>query len=155
MTAADLDALLDVSMDDVVEPGQTPAGSYLAQITNFEQGESSKKKTPFFEFEFSILDVGEDVDEEALEEAGGRDAIIGRTVSDEFYITEKALFMLKNFLENALGFEVEGLTLRQVLSETVPQALGQQVWVHVIRETFPRRNGETGTRAVIQDYSQV
>ena len=109
--------LLSQNMDEVKEPMPLPPGTYTLTVVDMEQGESAKKHTPFIQFNYTVADIGPDVDSDDLEEAGGTESVIGKKIRDQFYLTEGALFRLKNFLE-ACGHDVEGKTFAELLPET-------------------------------------
>ena len=154
-----------MTLGKAVEPAQLVRGTYSVRGDSVELGESSQKKTPFYQFPFTILSV-EDVDDDELEAAGGAAELVGKRVSsDRFYISEKALFNLKRFTKG-LGIdydaELEGKTLsegRDILQEQVE---GEEFEVFIVRqpqESYgkPRLDddGNVITRAVVSRISQA
>ena len=116
--------LLDLppSEDDV--PKLIPVGSYLVTVKGLpEVGRSTVKDTPFRRFTYQIIDIGADVDEVEIEERGGVNQIIGKSVKDTYYITDDAIFRLNAMLENCLG-DVEGKSRRELIDETPNCELG-------------------------------
>src|ERR1700734_3821716 len=68
---ANISDILNRPAEDVEAPKPLPPGSYNCIVKGLpEQGESSKKKTPFLKFALQITSPREDVDEEALTEYG-------------------------------------------------------------------------------------
>ena len=68
----------------------------------------------------NYLDAGDDVDQDALKEAGG---IAGKSLKATYYLTEEAAYRLKEFLAH-LGIEEQD-TLRPMIEEaTGKQFLG-------------------------------
>jgi hypothetical protein len=106
---ANISDILNRPAEDVEAPKPLPPGSYNCVVKGLpEQGESSKKKTPFLKFALQITSPREDIDEEALAEytADGA-AVVGKIIDATYYITDGALFMLTDFLES-LGIDFAG-----------------------------------------------
>jgi len=132
--------ILDRAPKDVEAPKVLPIGSYIwvtKGVPRFDR--SSQKKTEFVEFtcvpQGPVMgDNGPmDVDQEALDAAltrkdGEKIAIQSKSQRLTFYLTEDALFMLKNFLK-ALGFDTddegeEAPSLRQMINESQNRTFG-------------------------------
>lgn len=127
-------SLLDTKADDVERPKARPEGSYLFVVKGMPRmDKSSKKQTEFVEFTLACVKAGNDVDEEMLKEAGG---IADWTTRATYYLTDGALWRLKDFLESC-GITVEGRTLREALDDT-PNC---QVGGYIKHE--PSQDGET------------
>ena len=116
----DFNALLDTNADDVKAPQPLPAGDYTFRVDRYEFGESSQKGTPFVRYMLKPTAAGDDVDEEMLAEVGEWQQ---KDMRATFYLSERAMFMLRNFLENACEIEVEGRTFK----ELIPEAVGCEV----------------------------
>jgi hypothetical protein len=82
---------------------------------------SSKKQTRFVEFTLKLIAVGDDVDMEALNAMGG---IQDKTIRATFYLTDDAMWRLKEFLQN-LGLP-DGKYI-----QLLPQATNRKVGVYV------------------------
>ena len=104
-----------------------------------EFDKSSKKQTPFARFVLEILGPDEDVDREALEEAGGWQ---GRTLRHTLYLTEDAAWRAKEFCDHCgvdpdgtLGQRLEGCNGCQVLIEVRHEASqsGDGVFANIAR----------------------
>lgn len=120
---ADFASILDMPATDVERPKPLPEGTYFGIIQGmYEQGESTKKKTPFVRFNLAVQSVGEDVDEDDLK-AFGDEGVIGKTIKDTYYTTPDALFRLTDFLENA-GIELADKSIRAALDETPNCSIG-------------------------------
>jgi len=118
--APNFGALLDTAPSEVERPKPMPEGSYLWVVQGLpEFGKSSKKQTEFVAFTLKCLQAGPDVDLDELEEMGG---IADKTTKATFYITETALYRLKEFLEHC-GVE-EGTSLRAMIEETMNCQVG-------------------------------
>lgn len=109
---ANISDILNRPGEDVEPPKTLPAGSYSCIVKGLpEQGESSKKKTPYLRFSFQItapLDIEESdiVEYETTKDGEGR-KIVGTIVTSDYYLTDNALFMLTDMLTN-LGVDWEG-----------------------------------------------
>jgi hypothetical protein len=122
--APKFESILDTPVADVERPKPMPAGTYDCIVRGlYEQGESSKKKTPFVKFTYAFQAALDDVDEDELREMltdkdGNVTPLTERTIKDTYYTTPDALFRLTDALE-AMGIEdLENKTIRQSLSET-------------------------------------
>lgn len=106
--------LLDTPSQDVHAPPTFPAGCWHWRIIGIpRRDKSSKKQTPFVEFTLKPLAAMEDVDQDALNEFGD---FKDKTLPATFYVTEKSLFMLKDFLDHC-GIANEG-TMNDRIEET-------------------------------------
>lgn len=109
------ESILDTPSEEVKRPVPLPVGTYDTIIQGlYEEGESSKKKTPFVKFTHKIIAAGDDVDTDELEEMGG---IADKTIKNTYYTTPDSLFRLTDFLD-ILGIEGGERTIRQRLGET-------------------------------------
>ncbi len=113
-TSPNFGALLDKPASDVERPKPLPQGSYHCIVKGLPRfDKSSKKFTEFVEFTLQPTSAGEDVDEEDLEAMGG---IANKTIRATYYITEDALWRLKDFLGHC-GIEEDG-SLRNMIDQT-------------------------------------
>jgi len=119
----DLNTLLTKEVDKAERPKPIPVGTYSMLIGAHKFGESSKKKTPFVEFELSFIEAGADVDREALAEVEAQKPLSERQHSATFYLTENAMFMLKEFLET-VGLEIGA---GRTFQDAIPETRGQRV----------------------------
>lgn len=107
--------LLDRPATDFVPPPPIPAGTYVGVIKGLPAyGESSKKKTKQVEFSINLLEAMDDVDQEELKGMGG---IAGKTVKATYYLTDDAIYRLREFLEHC-GIEVGKQSIRADVDET-------------------------------------
>lgn len=115
--APSFESILDTPANEIERPKPLPTGTYDCIVKGlYEEGVSSQKKTPFVKFTYAIQSAGEDVDEAELEEIGG---LADKTIKDTYYTTPDAMFRLTDALANmGLDVEAEGVTVRQLLSET-------------------------------------
>ena len=113
-------SILDKPVGKIKEPVAMPTGTYTFVVLHRRYDKSSKKQTEFVEFTCNYLDAGDDVDQDALKEAGG---IAGKSLKATYYLTEEAAYRLKEFLAH-LGIEEQD-TLRPMIEEaTGKQFLG-------------------------------
>ncbi len=113
-TSPNFGALLDKPASDVERPKPLPQGSYHCIVKGLPRfDKSSKKFTEFVEFTLQPTAAGEDVDEEDLAVMGG---IANKTIRATYYITEDALWRLKDFLSHC-GIEEDG-SLRNMIDQT-------------------------------------
>ena len=113
-TSPNFGALLDKPASDVERPKPLPQGSYHCVVKGLPRfDKSSKKFTEFVEFTLQPTAAGEDVDEEDLAAMGG---IANKTIRATYYITEDALWRLKDFLSHC-GIEEDG-SLRNMIDQT-------------------------------------
>jgi hypothetical protein len=111
---AAFESILDTPATEIERPKPYPIGTYTCIVQGLpELGRSSKQQTEFVKFKLGFIDAL-DVDEAALEEAGG---IQGKSVDCTFYITEKSAWRIKKFLVDDLGIDDDGKSIRDMLSE--------------------------------------
>lgn len=115
--------ILSVRADTIEAPKSLPPGKYLASIKSFEPGVSTQKKTPYVEIKFAvsqIIDVPSDLENEASV-ALAKGPIEMRT---SFYLSEKSMYRIVDFLEKDLGIARSGRTLGDMLTECVGMECG-------------------------------
>jgi hypothetical protein len=118
--APNFSSILDRAASEVEAPKPFPIGSYVCIVKGLPRfDKSSKKQTEFAEFTLQPISVLEDVDPDALEEFGG---FADKTLRTTFYLTEEAIYRLKDFLVNC-GIEPEGKTLSEMINETPGQTV--------------------------------
>lgn len=101
MNAPNFATILDEAPTEVAKPKPLPVGTYLCVVTGAPVfGQSTKKGTPFVEFQLRPVGVYDDVDEDALDEAGGID---GKLLRATYYTTPEAVWRLDEFHLHCLG----------------------------------------------------
>jgi hypothetical protein len=107
-------AILDQPSTGVVErPKPMPVGTYLCIVQGLPRfDKTTKKQTEFVEFTLQPIQASEDVDQEALAEAGGL-----RPIRHTLYITEDAKYRIDEFLDHC-GLLVKGKSRAQMIDET-------------------------------------
>jgi len=107
--------ILNRNSDEIKPPPVLPPGPYHTIVIGLpKQVESSKQKTPGLEFTHKIVAPMEGVNEEAVGAIEG--GVIGKEITNTFWITEKSAFMLKDFLTHC-GIDLAGKTMAQALDE--------------------------------------
>jgi hypothetical protein len=118
--APNFGAILDQQASEIEAPKPFPVGTYVCVVRGLPRfDKSSKKGTDFVEFQLQPVSVLEDVDPDALEEFGG---ISDKTLRVTFYITEDAVYRLKDFLVNC-GIEADGRTLSEMINDAPGQTI--------------------------------
>ncbi len=124
MADVDFKSLLEKRTDEVERPKPLPAGHYFAVVTGTENGNSKEKGTPYVRFAFKIISPGDDVAQEGLEGV----KVEGRELRTDYYLTNDALFRLKDFFE-ACGLSLAGRTM----GELIPECISQQVRLQIVQ----------------------
>lgn len=127
----DFNSILNKQADEVEAPKPLPPGTYTAIAVRHEFGESQRNKTPYCRFWFKPTEPQEDVDADRYEEFGGAEALTKKEVREDFWLTDDALFRLRNFLEGAAGLDITG----QTLAELIPEANNAEVLVEIVHST--------------------
>lgn len=117
--------LLKQRPSDITAPKPIPAGPYLAEIKNYEFGKFGKNDTECVNFHCVILQPGDEIDPQALDNA--KDEIRRAKPIVRKYLTEDSLFMLKQFLVDVL--KIEEL---DSLEEMLDQAPGKQLVLNYV-----------------------
>jgi hypothetical protein len=123
-------AVLDTPASDIKPPPPFPAGPYLCVVQGLPKYDvSSKQKTEFAQYTLQPLQVMEAEMQEGVDAIGG---LTDKTINATFYLTEKAIWRLKEFLVNCIGEdEVNGAgTLR----ESMEAVTGSQVIAYMKHE---------------------
>lgn len=137
--------ILSKSWDDVEAPKPFPTGSYLFIVKGLPRfDKSSKKQTEFYEFTLQPIQALDDVDDDALREFGG---FVDKTIRTTFYLTEDALYRLKEFVE-ACGVSTAGRTPAQTINDlpncqvigVVKHTIGQNGRVYTDVSSFTNPN---------------
>jgi hypothetical protein len=116
-------AILDKPFDEIDRPKPLPVGTYVCIVQGQPRfDKSARKGTDFVEFTLKPLAALDDVDADDLEAAGG---IAEKTIRHTFYLTEDAIYRLKEFLLDHLGIEADNA------SDAIPLTPGRQVLVSI------------------------
>ena len=117
--SANFQSILNTRADAVEAPKYLPPGTYSAVVKNFESGLSTQKKTPYVEIKFQVDQIIE-VAPELLEAAtAALEAKGGAEMRTSFYLSDKSMYRLVDFLEKDLGLPRGQRTIGQLLSESI------------------------------------
>lgn len=136
-------SILSKPIETAERPKPYPIGTYVCRIEKHEFGESSQKKTPYVRFFYRPLEARDDVDADALNEMGGINNEKPRLLRDDFYLTEEALYRLREFLEEKVGLTISGRSFSEVIPETTNQMLG----VYVTQRAGQKQAGDDPDKA--------
>jgi hypothetical protein len=138
----DFNKLLDADPTSFERPPTVPEGEFLLLIKGKELGTSAQKKTPYVRFHYQVMTPLESVPEDALE---GID-LSKLKPRDDFYLTEDAMFRLREF------FEMVG-AVENSTRESIEACIGKQV-VATFGHTQSQRD-PTRVFSEIRSYSRA
>ena len=129
--AASFSSILDRAPSEIEKPKPAPQGSYTTVLVGQPRfDKSSKKQTDFVEFTHKLLSAGDDVDEDDLKAFLGDRKLADNQIKNTYYITEGAVWRLKEFLEHC-GIDQDDIeSLRAGVEETP----GKQVGIFINHE---------------------
>lgn len=122
MSNPDFAGILNRQSGDVERPKPLPIGEYTWKVKGLPNyDKSAKKGTPYVEFTCVPIAAMDSVDADDLQESLSRKSGV-KQLSDmvqklTFYLTEDALWRLKEFLTNDLGIEEGEKTLAAMIDE--------------------------------------
>ena len=146
----DFSNVLNMNVDDAEAPKPLPIGTYKARIGSYEFGESSMKKTPLVRVFYVPVEPMSDVDEDELEavQQTVEGDIAKKSLSNDFYLTPNAIFMLRRHMEDVLGMTTSGRTF----NETIPEMVNQDCVLTVDHGTSQRTGN---VYAYISDFAAI
>lgn len=113
-----LQDILNTRADEVEKPKPLPVGTYTAKALKLAfDVTKSENQTPYARVTFGIEAPGPDVSSEALEAYGK--SPIGKEINKDFYLTDDAMYRFTAFMQDALGINLSGRTLRESASEII------------------------------------
>lgn len=127
--APQFESILDTPAEKIERPKPLPQGSWFTVVTGHRFDRSSQQQTEFVEFTLKVTAPGDDVDEEELKKFltapdGSMKDIKEAVVRNTYYLTENALYRLKDFCKNC-GVDVgKGTTPREWIPETQNAEVG-------------------------------
>lgn len=154
-TSPNFGAILDRQSTEIERPKVLPTGTFVWMVKGQPRfDKSSKKQTEFCEFTVQPLQAQEDVDPDDLQAAltrkDGSTKLLGdMTQRLTFYLTEDAVWRLKQFLTRDLKLEEEDKSLRQLVNE----APGCQFLGNIIHKANDSGDGvfaQIGTTAAVE-----
>lgn len=140
MAKPNFSAMLNTRMEDIEDIVALPDGTYYGTIETFEPIESSQKKTPGIKIQGKYTEVGDDVDAEELDKAGGIRRKNGQPKgwTFTFYSSEdNGWARLKEFIKSL------GLT-GETLGENLKALKGQEVYLVVRQELRNKEDTDSG-----------
>jgi uncharacterized protein YeaC (DUF1315 family) len=135
--AKSVEELMNTPMAQFKEPPTLPTGTYLVGIIGQpEMITSQQKQTPGCRVMYKFWQAREDVDADELQKVldESSQALSDIEMRDDFYFTEKSMFMFKQFCSRVLEIS-EDITPKQAISE-MP---GKQLLIHIRHR--PRQDG--------------
>lgn len=139
--------ILNVQSENLVRPKPIAEGLYRAVVTKMEQGNSKNKGTPYLRFMEKLVQAI-DVDESN----GPVDLSSGPELRDDYYLTEKSLYRLDDYLRHC-GFPANGRTIKERLQDMVSQLGSVEVGVIVTRT--PDAKGGTNEDGSPRTFANV
>lgn len=136
-------SILDRKPTAIERPKVLPVGSYIAVVQGMpRQDKSTKKQTPYYEYTCKYLQAMDDVDPDDLSAALTRADGTKKTLGDmtqklTYYITEDAIWRLKQFLEHC-GLDEDDFESTRQMAES---AGGCQVVIKLRHK--PSEDGES------------
>lgn len=119
-----MDAVLNTKATEIKRAPPIPVGTYTLQVYGRPSfvDMSRANKTDYADFQLKIISIGDNVSEDDLNGyPGGRQALAGMELkghgTGRFYLSEKATPQLTEWLEQALGIELEGKSLKEACFE--------------------------------------
>lgn len=128
---ASFGSILDRAPSEIEKPKPAPQGSYVTVLVGQPRfDKSTKKQTEYVEFTHKYLSAGEDVDPDDLKAFLGDRKLSEITIKNTYYLTDGAVWRLKEFLEHC-GIDLDEVdSLRQGVEETP----GKQVGIFINHE---------------------
>lgn len=111
--SANFAEILSKKVEETERPKPLPPGNYVCTVVRHEFGESSQKKTPFVRFWLKHISPMDDVDQSMLP-ANWQN----KESRLDFYLTDDALFRLRDFLEKTLGLSTAGMAYSDLIPAT-------------------------------------
>ena len=130
-------ALLDMKSEDAIPAPVRPGGTYRITVKSNKETQSSQKQTPGIEFTFTDWEPMSSVNKTAWDEYVASPVIdpVTDSMTYSFWLTAKAMFMLKEFCV-ACGVDPAGKTIAQMVAD----AMGERVLVEV-QQSIGQRSG--------------
>lgn len=140
-------SLLDAAPTEVDRPKPLPVGSYVCVVKGLPKYDvSTKKKTPYIQFNLQPVQAMDDVDQEALEAMGG---FANKTIRATFYETEDSIYRLDEFHENC-GLELDPKVSRRRRNELAVNCQVIAYMKHTPTEDGKSTYAELGSTAPVE-----
>lgn len=118
-------SVLDKPADVLEAPKPIPVGTYLAIISGPETySQVGQNKTDIVKWPVKLIQPQDDVDKAQLNEAlTSKDGTVKSLGDVKFtydaFLTEASAFIVRDTLQNVMGIDPAGKTLRQMISEAI------------------------------------
>lgn len=123
---ANFQDILSKPAADIEPPKPLPVGTYLCLVDGLPEHKTmGKNNTDCFEFNLKFMQAGNDVDQQQLLETLKGKSLSDRSLKHRLFVTEDAVWRLKQFLVDHLLIEAG----TRGLGEMIPEAMGRQVYV--------------------------
>lgn len=147
--------ILNKKATEISRPPPVPPGTYTLQVfgrPNFVD-QSRRGGTDYVDFQTKIVAIGDNVEESILATfPGGRAALMGFELKGRagarFYLSENAMYMVKEWLTESLGIDEGDKTLKELCFE----APGNMVMAEIQNE--PTQDGK-GMVSTIRSWARV
>lgn len=146
----EFESILDTPAEQIERPKPLPQGSWFTIVTGHRFDKSSQQQTEFVEFTLKVTEACQDVDGEDLEKFlttpdGSRKNLQEVTVRNTYYLTDNALYRLKDFCKNC-GVDVSKGTPRKWIPET------QNCTVGIFVKHRPWQNNEGVSVDIVRTF---
>ena len=111
--------ILNRPAEAIERPKPIPSGWYNLIVKKFDKGTLGKNNTPVITYTFGIISPDEGVDENEFQEFGGMAKLSEREHKHNFFVTDDAVWRLKEFVEVACNVNTSGRSLGPCLPETI------------------------------------
>jgi hypothetical protein len=124
---ASFEEILNRPSTEIKPPEAYPVGTYHCLVEGLPvRGKSSQKETPYLRFKFKILSPMQDVNGAAA----AAQQVVGKFITNDYYITDAAAFMLSdNLLKDSLGIDGGTPENPKALHEMIAESPGKQLLV--------------------------
>ena len=147
--------ILNRPAQEIEAPKPLPTGTYLAVVTGLPvQSNVGEKETPVYDFPIQIIQAMDDVDEDQIKEWSGKSGKELRGANaprSRFFLTEGAVFMLKDFI-NACGINTD---TNKSLNELINEVPNSKVLISIKHRMYTPQGGEPTVVADIAKYAKV
>lgn len=117
---ASFEEIMRMPANSFKPPEAFPAGWYHCLVTEApEHGKSSQKQTDYLRFKFKIMAAMDGTDKEAV----AAQQVIGKTITNDYYVTDSASYRLTEMLVNDLGIERPERGFAEMCSEVINKQL--------------------------------
>lgn len=128
MSAPDFKKLLSLPANTIEKPKPVPQGLYRAMLDGFQATKVGQKQTSAVNQGFRLLAIHADVEPEDIEAYGGEAKLLGRKMSNNFFLTEDSMWRLTEFLKEKVGQDTDD---GRSIGEHLQEAQNREVIIEV------------------------